>query len=66
MPHLHVSWNEAALGKTVAAAVKELREGRPSIELSPRSREELIFAVWMLQPGEDRTVGRRLKQVLGG
>ena len=66
VPHLHVSWNEAALGKTVAAAVKELREGRPSIELSPRSREELIFAVWMLQPGEDRTVGRRLKQVLGG
>ena len=64
VPHLHVTWDYAASGKKPADVVKELREGNPSIEVSPRSREELIIAAWMLQPGEDRIIGQRLKQIL--
>jgi hypothetical protein len=30
----------------------------------PGSEEELVIGVWMLEPGEDRIVGRRLKEVL--
>ena len=66
VPHLHVTWDHAAVGKTPQDVVKELREGNPSIEVRPRSKEELVVAVWMLEPGEDRIVGRRLGQVLKG
>ena len=66
VPHLHVNWDHDALGKTPRDAVKELREGNPSIEVRPGSREELVVAVWMLEPGEDRIVGKRLGQVLKG
>jgi L-seryl-tRNA(Ser) seleniumtransferase len=64
VPHLHISWDYAAAGKKPADVVKALREGDPSIEVSPNSGEELIIAVWMLQPGEDRIIGQRLKQIL--
>ena len=66
VPHLHVNWDHDALGKTPRDAVKELREGNPSIEVRPGSREELVVAVWMLEPGEDRIVGKRLGQELKG
>ena len=61
---MHVTWDYAATGKKPADVVKELREGDPSIEVSPNSKEELIIAVWMLEPGEDRIIGQRLKQIL--
>jgi L-seryl-tRNA(Ser) seleniumtransferase len=61
-----VNWDHAAVGKTPTEAVKELRDGNPSIEVRPGSRDELVIAVWMMQPGEDRIVGQRLAQVLKG
>ena len=64
VPHLHISWDYEATGKKPADVVKELREGSPSIEVSPNSREELIIAVWMLEPGEDRIIGQRVKRIL--
>lgn len=66
VPHLHVNWDHAAVGKTPKDVAKELREGNPSIEVRPRAEDELVVAVWMLEPGEDRIVGRRLGQVLKG
>ena len=66
VPHLHIEWDHAAAGKTPEDVVKALREGRPSIEVRPGSDKNLVVAVWMLQPGEDRVVARRLKQVLNG
>lgn len=64
VPHLHVNWDQAAVGKTPKDVAKELREGNPGIEVRPRAEDELVVAVWMLEPGEDRIVGRRLSQVL--
>lgn len=66
VPHLHIEWDHAAAGKTPEEVVKALREGRPSIEVRPGSDKNLVVAVWMLQPGEDRVVARRLRQVLNG
>lgn len=66
VPHLHVNWDHSAVGKTPKDVAKELREGNPSIEVRPRAEDELVVAVWMLEPGEDRIVGRRLGQVLQG
>ena len=55
----------------------ELRKGTPSIELNPSTGSRrggsagmpadantIVVGVWMLQPGEDLIVGRRLQQVL--
>lgn len=44
--------------------VKKLREGDPSIEVVPGSREELIINPWMTQPGEAEVVARRLREIL--
>jgi L-seryl-tRNA(Ser) seleniumtransferase len=52
-----------------------LREGDPSIELNPftgrkgdkdlpSDENTIVVGVWMLQPGEDLIVARRLKEVL--
>ena len=39
--------------------------GTPSIEVNPGTNdEELVIGVWMMEPGEDAVVGRRLNEVL--
>jgi hypothetical protein len=46
--------------------VKKLREGKPSIEVPPGSRYPLVIGVWMMQPGDDVIVGRRIRDILAG
>jgi L-seryl-tRNA(Ser) seleniumtransferase len=64
VPHLRVTWDEAALGITAAEATRRLRDGDPSIELRPGARQGIEVAVWMLQPGEAQVVARRIREVL--
>jgi len=64
VPHLRIRWDQSAVKTTPVEAVRQLREGDPSIELVPGPRDHLAVGVWMLQPGEDKIVARRLRQVL--
>jgi hypothetical protein len=42
----------------------KLREGEPSIEACPATnRNQLVFGVWMMQPGDAEVVARRLGEV---
>jgi len=67
VPHLRISWDEAALKITSKDATKKLLEGEPSIELRPGAKAGTIeVAVWMLQPGEAQIVARRIREVLKG
>ena len=67
VPHLRITWDEAALKITSKEATKKLREGEPSIELRPGAKEGTIeVAVWMLQPNEAQIVARRIREVLKG
>jgi L-seryl-tRNA(Ser) seleniumtransferase len=62
VPHVRISWSgadEAAAN----AAVKAMRDGEPSIAIRSE-KDTLVVGVWMMQPGEDRIVARRLRQVL--
>jgi uncharacterized pyridoxal phosphate-dependent enzyme len=62
VPHIRISWDggdEAA----AAAVVKAMKEGEPSIVIR-NEKEALVVGVWMMQPGEDKVVARRLRQVL--
>jgi hypothetical protein len=49
-----------------AEAMRQLREGEPSIEPVPASyvKDTLEFATWMFQPGEAEVVTRRLREIL--
>ncbi len=74
--HLIVRYDQARIHKTPLEVAAELREGSPSIELNPSTGHKsgsaglpsdentIVVGVWMLQPGEDLIVARRLHEVL--
>jgi D-glucosaminate-6-phosphate ammonia-lyase len=62
VPHIRVSWagaDEAA----AAAVVKAMKDGEPSIGIRSEGKD-LVIGVWMMRPGEEKVVARRLRQVL--
>jgi L-seryl-tRNA(Ser) seleniumtransferase len=64
VPHVRISWDPKPT-LTAADVVRKLREGEPSIG-ARSDGSDLVIGVWMLRPGEDRIVARRLREVLGG
>jgi len=75
VPHLLIRFDPAVTGVTTAQVVETLRKGTPSIELNPNTGQKpnqgipadantLVVGVWMLQPGEDEIVGRRIRGAL--
>jgi L-seryl-tRNA(Ser) seleniumtransferase len=73
VPHLLIRFDPAITQTTTSEIVHHLRLGSPSIELNPNtggkpnqgipsSANTLVVGVWMLQPGEDKVVGQRLKE----
>jgi L-seryl-tRNA(Ser) seleniumtransferase len=64
VPHLRIRWDPQRVKISVPEVVKRLREGEPSIEVVPGSRDQLVVGVWMMEPGEDRIVGRRIREIL--
>jgi L-seryl-tRNA(Ser) seleniumtransferase len=62
VPHLRIKWDQSKLSAT--EVVKQLREGEPSIEVRPGSKDVLEVAVWMLQPNEAQIVAKRIREVL--
>jgi D-glucosaminate-6-phosphate ammonia-lyase len=61
VPHLKVTWSG---GVAPGEAVKRLRDGEPRIEVRATLPDGLEIGVFMLEPGEDEIVGRRLREVL--
>jgi uncharacterized pyridoxal phosphate-dependent enzyme len=78
VPHLLLRYNQDRVKISPRDVVVELRKGSPAIELNPSTGRKsgasagittdentIVVGVWMLQPGEELIVGRRLKEVLG-
>jgi L-seryl-tRNA(Ser) seleniumtransferase len=63
VPHVRVTWDAAARGVTAADVVKTLRDGDPSIA-TRNENESLVIGVWMMRPGEDKIVAKRLREAL--
>ncbi|MGA2631821.1 MAG: selenocysteine synthase, partial [Terriglobia bacterium] len=64
VPHLYFQWDEKAFGLTQAECVKQLEEGDPSIIcLEGESSQSLSITPFMMKPGEERIVARRLKEI---
>jgi L-seryl-tRNA(Ser) seleniumtransferase len=75
VPHLLIRYDQARVKISPGAVMTELRRGAPSIELNPATgkvrqgglpsdENTIVVGVWMLQPGEEDIVARRLREVL--
>ena len=76
VPHLLIRYDPELLKISALDVAAQLREGTPSIELHPATgrratsagaasdERTIVIGVWMLAPGEDSVVGRRLREVL--
>jgi uncharacterized pyridoxal phosphate-dependent enzyme len=77
VPHLLIRYDQSRVKKSPLQVAAVLRHGSPSIELNPATGvssggsaglpvdvNTIVVGVWMLQPGEDQIVGRRLREVL--
>ena len=63
VPHVRISWDAAAKRITPADAVNSLRAGEPSIGARSEG-DAVVIGVWMMRPGEEKIVARRLREVL--
>jgi L-seryl-tRNA(Ser) seleniumtransferase len=63
VPHVRISWDPTAQRLTAADAVKAFRDGDPSIGTRSEG-DSLVIGVWMMRPGEEKAVARRLREVL--
>jgi L-seryl-tRNA(Ser) seleniumtransferase len=66
VPHLRIRWDQALMKIAPLEVARQLREGQPSIEVVPGSRDQLVVGVWMMQRGETQIVARRIRQILQG
>jgi L-seryl-tRNA(Ser) seleniumtransferase len=76
VPHLMIRYDQQHIGITPTDVAVALRQGTPSIELNPGTGQPsgasglhsdantIVVGPWMMQPGEDAIVGRRLREVL--
>jgi L-seryl-tRNA(Ser) seleniumtransferase len=76
VPHLLITYDQNRVKLTGAEVMQKMRQGKPRIELNPATGgapasaglqggpNTIVVGVWMLQPGEDMIVARRLREVL--
>ena len=78
VPHLLISYDQSRVKITGADVMQKMRAGKPRVELNPSTGgapasaglpggpNTIVVGVWMLQPGEDLVVAKRLREVLQG
>jgi L-seryl-tRNA(Ser) seleniumtransferase len=75
VPHLLLRYDTQRVKIKPVEVMEELRKGTPSIELNPQTGKKpgaglpsdestIVVGVWMLEPGEDLIVARRIKEIL--
>ncbi|HEX5026810.1 MAG TPA: selenocysteine synthase [Agriterribacter sp.] len=61
-PTLHVVWDKAKIKITSEDFMERLRRGNPSVEVIGNKDGGFNTTVFMLKPGEDKIVAKRLKE----
>ncbi len=76
VPHLLITYDPKRVKITALEVMEEMRQGSPRIELNPSTgggpasaglpggNNVVVVGVWMMEPGEDEIVARRLHEVL--
>ncbi len=65
VPSLKLRWDQDKVKITPDEMREALRKGHPSIE-TVGDKEYVGITTWMMQPGQERTVARRVKEILEG
>ena len=65
VPSLRIKWDTSKVKISADDARKALRDGHPSIE-TVGDKESIGITTWMMIPGEERIVAKRLKEILQG
>jgi len=63
VPSLRIAVNPEEAGMTPDQVRQKLKEGHPSIE-TVGGRESIGITTWMMDPGQERIVARRLREIL--
>ena len=63
-PLLNISWDESKVKISRRELQEKLRGGDPSIEVMGGKNEGINITVFMLKPGQDKIVGKRIKEEL--
>ena len=78
VPHLVITYDQSRIKIAAKEVMEKMRQGTPRIELNPGTggppasaglpggSNTIVVGVWMLQPGEDLIVAKRLREVLQG
>lgn len=64
VPHLKLTWDSSKVKLSYREVAKKMREGDPSIEVVPGSEDFIGIGVWTLQPGEEKIVVKKLREIL--
>lgn len=60
-PTLELTWDTSRL--TVKDLQEKLRDGSPSIEVMPHDDKSIHITVWVMRPGQEKVVAKRLREV---
>ncbi|MFX4228957.1 MAG: aminotransferase class V-fold PLP-dependent enzyme [Porticoccaceae bacterium] len=63
VPSLRIRWDKNIINMSPDDVRSKLRDGHPSIE-TVGSDEEVRITTWMMEPGQERIVAQRVKEVL--
>jgi L-seryl-tRNA(Ser) seleniumtransferase len=78
VPHLMIRYDQTRIAIKPIDVAEAMRKGKPCIELCPATghsrggagllsdENTVVVSTWMLNPGEDAIVARRLREVLHG
>ena len=64
VPSLRIKWDNKLVKITPEEARKRLMEGHPAIA-TVGDKETIGITTWMMDPGQERIVAKRIKEVLG-
>lgn len=63
-PTLEVSWKEEVVKMKAKDLHERLRNGQPSIEVAGGKENSINITAWVMKPGEEKIVAKRLKEEL--
>jgi uncharacterized pyridoxal phosphate-dependent enzyme len=63
-PTLEVSWDTTVIKMTTKDLQDKLRNGNPSIEVMGHGDNAINITVWVMRPGQEKIVAKKLKEVL--
>ena len=63
-PTLTISWDPNIVKLSTADLQDRLRKGNPSIEVGGAGKNQVNVTVWVMRPGQEKIVAKRLKEEL--